>query len=55
MKKCEKCGHKIVDKKQMVTVKTGKWPHKKTKHFCLDCFFSDKHQAADFASAVMKS
>ena len=54
MKKCAICGRVIDDKKQMVTIKTGKWFRRKVKHFHLDCFIADKIKARDIAIAMTK-
>ena len=43
------CGLKIANKKQMVTIKTGKWFRRNVRHFHLECFISDKIKARDIA------
>lgn len=48
-KKCAICNREIIDKKQMVTVKTGKWYRRKTTHFHIGCFVSDKIKASRIA------
>lgn len=54
MRKCAMCGRAIVNKKQMVTIKTGKWFRKKVRYFHLDCFLADKIKARDITIAMVK-
>lgn len=53
--KCAACSRKIADRKQMVTVKTGRLFRRKTNHFHLGCFLSDKIKARDITIAMTKS
>jgi hypothetical protein len=55
MRKCAICGHEVETKKQMVTVKIGKWFKRKTLHFHIDCFVKDKIKARDLTVEKMKS
>lgn len=52
--KCAACSRKIADRKQMVTVKTGRLFRRKTSHFHLGCYL-DKIKASDIAIAMTKS
>ena len=55
MKKCAICGREIANKKQVVTVRIGRWFRRKTLHFHLDCFIIDKLKARDLTVEKMKS
>ena len=54
MRKCAMCGRPINNKKQMVTIKTGKWFRKKVMYFHLDCFLANKIKARDMTKAMVK-
>lgn len=54
MRKCAMCGRPINNKKQMVTIKTGKWFRKKVMYFHLDCFLENKIKARDITIAMVK-
>lgn len=55
MRRCAICGREITNKKQMVTVKIGKWFKRKVLRFHVDCFIKDKLKARDLAIEKIKS